>query len=195
MKREEIKATLEKIQPREELIQETLRKAEAQKNKKTVFSFWKTGAYRYAAAVCTLMLLCSVGLMTGKLSGDKNAVPTPQGTSVARNLHQEDAEESGALVAFYALEEEPVQTQGVLRSYTLCELTGAEKASGIIAHALLTVRPEQGTEISAEMFIYEEAMLQKLENAVSGTFTFLLQKMQEEETVWEVLDFSAPDVK
>lgn len=195
MKREELKATLNKIQPGEELIQTTLRKVEMQKNKKTRFSFWNTAVYRYEAAVCTLVLLCGVGLMTGKLSGDKNAVLTPQGMAVGRGVLQENAEEYDTPVAVYSLEEEQIRTTGVLCDYTLCELTEAEKAFGIVAHALLTVQPEQGTKICAEMFFYEEAKLQELKAAVSGKLDFLLLQTAEEGNTWRVLDFSIPETR
>lgn len=189
MKREEIKATLDKIQPKEELICATLRKVETQKNKKRVSSFWQTRGYRYAMAVCTLMLLCGVGLLTWKLPDREDAASQPQGNPVSRSVRQDEAEEEDVSLALHVLETNTVWLQGVLCEYTLCEVTEEETASGIIAHALLTIQPENDTGKEAELYLYEEDKLHELKDAVHKEWNFLLEQNGQEETVWKVLDF------
>ena len=194
MREVELKETLGKIQPGEQLIQATLLKVEEQRSKKenSVFLWMKSYGYRYVAAVCALVLLIGIGRVTLHMQG--NVSGEPQEKTVQRSLEQETENTDGIQIAAYTLEDDTDSgwVKGVLCACTLCEVTAEEKNAGIVAHATLLLEQSEDEILCAEMYFYEEAELEQLLTAMSKELYF---RMISEETdgkiLWEALEFSA----
>ena len=196
MKKEELKETLGQIQPSEALIRTTLLKVEEQrrKNAKPVFAWMGSYGYRYAAAVCTLVLLLGIGFITRDVSG--NMPMNPQENVASRSSGSDEADYGDVQIAAYTSEDgEAVPwTKGVLCACTMCTVSEEEKASGIVAHATLLLEQGDGETIRAEMYFYDETVLEKLVAAVSNELYFRLTSEEcEDETMWKVLDFSTEE--
>lgn len=196
MREVELKETLGRIQPSEELIQTTLLKVEEQRKKKekTVFSWMGSYGYRYAVAVCTLVLLVGIGFATRTMQGDVSR--NPQENIVGRSSGQEAEDMHGVQMTAYTAEDDAdaVWMKGVLCACTMCDVTAEEKNAGIVAHATLLLEQSEESTLCAEMYFYDEAELEQLVTAISKELYFRLTSEERNGgTTWKVLDFSTEE--
>ncbi len=202
MKKEDLKVVFSKITPSEELIQATILKVEEQKRKeeKTVFSFFSSFNYRYAAAFCALALVLCVGVAAVSRNGINQETKNPNNGLNSRILNSTDLDSSSyADIIPFALDdidnEDVLKVQGTLRACYLSAVTDEEAAEGVIACGILEIADvsEEGKpNIRAKMYFYDNETLDALVGAISEDIYFRLVPVGETdgEASWKVIDFS-----
>jgi hypothetical protein len=214
MKQEELKSTLGKIQPREELIQSTLDKIHAQQALKQVsarrsnpFSAAYNRGMRLAAAACAFVLVFSMGFAVAKL-GNTAPVDSTDPAVIDMNamLDTENVQNDNLRTAAYSLipEEEWLVVRGRIRSVRFLELTEENKAMGAIASVELgiTVSAIEGRSdefsrksispaITATILVYDTESLNLLVDTASPEL--LIQLIPTEGDGWDIHDFSVAD--
>lgn len=214
MKQEELKSTLGRIQPREELIQSTLNKIHEQQAQKSVstrrsnpFSAAYHRGMRLAAAACAFVLVFSMGFAVAKLG---NVTPVDPGdpASIDMNamLDTENVQNDHLRIASYGLipEEEWLIVRGQIRSVRFRDLTEENKAMGAIASVELdiTVRAIEGRSeefsrksispaLTATILVYDTESLNLLVDTSSPEL--MIHLIPTEGDGWDIHNFSIAD--
>ncbi len=180
MKREELKSALSQIQPREELIEETVRmlQRKEQTKEQNKFSFARFFSQKWVGAVCTCALLVCVsvavlprlqsGLFTGEpmgMSDDRRQMEnTGDKPSVADPISVEEQYAKQARVDMDTLDsllaptdyEQWVVVKGTIDSCRFLQVTDEDADQGVAVHAIISIG-------SCEVIFGEE----QLQNAVA----------------------------
>lgn len=212
MKKEELKSSLDRIQPREELINSTLAKVHAQKAKNeqkqaremTFFPAAYHRGMRLAGAVCAFALVFSIGFAVARLGGaDPIATPDGPGAKLAGTLDTDNVSNNyGVHTATYSLvgADEWIALRGNVTTLHFSDLTEDELAMGALAGGKVTIsvqsiegRSEQlsrktiSTEITADFLLYDTESLNLLVNASESDL--LIRLIPTEDGGWEIHDF------
>jgi hypothetical protein len=208
MKKEELKASLDKIQPREELVNLTLARIHEQKARENRRDWFTSSTIygkglRLAGAACAFVLVFSIGFTAARLGlDDPTAPPTPD-VRLAGTL---DTDQVGnnydANVASYALmdAEEWIVVRGNTASIQFIDLTEEQSAMGAIAGGRGTISVESiegrsnefsrstiSTELVADVLFYDTDSLNLLVNAAETDL--LIRLIPTEGESWEIHDF------
>ena len=210
MKKEELKASLGRIQPREELVNSTLARIHEQQARERS-STKQTGGFfpavynrglRVAGAVCAFALVFSIGFAVAKLGGvDPTVTPVDPSARLAGTLDTDVVNSSGLNVAMYAdfAEEEWIAVRGNVASLLFTDLTEEQSAMGAIACAEvhISVKSIEGrseefsretisTELTASVLLYDTETLNALANA--STSDLIIRLMPTDNDGWDILD-------
>lgn len=211
MKKEELKSSLDRIQPREELVNATLAKIHEQKarqilqdtQKKSFFSPGFNRGLRVAGAVCTFALVFSIGFAMAKLGGmDPVASPADNSPHMARTLDTTDVVNNTDLnIAMYTGldEEEWIAVRGNVSALRFRDLTEEQSAMGAIACADVTIsikniearsevfsRGTINSEITATVLLYDTETINTLVDASEADL--LVRLMPTENEGWDIMD-------
>ena len=212
MKKEELKASLDRIQPREELINSTLAKVHEQQAKEhrkqtketTFFPAVYQRGLRLAGAVCAFALVFSIGFAVARLGGtDPITTPNGPGAKLAGTLDTDNVSNNyGVHTATYSLigADEWIALRGNVTTLHFSDLTEDELAMGALAGGKVTIsvqsiegRSEElsrktiSTEITADFLLYDTESLNLLVNASESDL--LIRLIPTEEDGWEIHDF------
>ncbi len=210
MKKEELKASLGRIQPREELVNSTLAKIHEQKARQERATIQTGGFFpavynrglRVAGAVCAFALVFSIGFAVAKLGGvDPTVTPVDPGAKMAGTLDTDVVNNSGLNVVMYAAlgEEEWIAVRGNVASLRFADLTEEQSAMGAMAsvEVCIAVKSIEGRseefsretinrEITATVLLYDTETLNALVNA--STTDLIIRLMPTDNDGWDILD-------
>lgn len=209
MKKEELKASLGKIKPREELIASTLAKINELREREERRSWLSSPAFslglKVAGACCAIALVVALSLS----AIGSNKPETVDQPSVARTLAEIDtsgSETSKVNVAAFTLENDApngwIIVSGSVDSFVFEELAENEIADGVVgkgsaqfaADNVLERSPvlsvdmsTTGTALSLNVLFYDNESLDSFINLTSGKA--ILRITPESNGTWTVLDF------
>ena len=210
MKQEELKSTLGKIQPREELIQSTLNRVHEQQAQKLTsarrsafFPAVYNRGIRLAGAVCALALVFSMGFAVAKLGGANPAdTQDPPSVNMMATLDTENVNNDNLRIASFGLipAEEWMIVRGHISSVRFLEMTEEDKAMGAIASVELGIaassvegRSEQfsrknvSAALTATVLIYDNDSLNLLVDSAKPEL--LIHLIPTEGDGWDIHDF------
>ena len=207
MKKDDLKASLGRIRPREELIDATLVKMRAQKEREERRSAFFTPAYakglRLAGALCAFALVFCIGFVVARQS----ALDPDTGSKLqdARLAGEIDTNETmGADVAMFTLDDgqEWTVVRGKVSYFNFEELTEADLASGVLHRASVVFHVSEiekssdtlsrdtiSTTIETEILFYDSDSMNAFVNEMWNDMLFKLVPAGEDD--WEIEDFSA----
>lgn len=207
MKKEELKASLGRIQPREELVNSTLARIHEQQAQERSSTIQRGGFFpavynrglRVAGAVCAFALVFSIGFAVAKLGGvDPTVTPVDPSARLAGTLDT-DVVNNPSLAMFSLGEEEWIAVRGNVDSLRFVDLTEEQSAMGAVASAEVTIavksiegRSEEfsretiNREITATVLLYDTETINALVNA--STSDLLIRLMPIDNDGWDILD-------
>lgn len=202
MRKDDLKATFDKITPSEELIQATLLKIEEQKKKeeKNAISFFRSFNYRYVGAFCALALVVFVGFAITGLNGAGSTKPT--GNLYSRTGESTYADDNaGVGIVSYTLDdidnENAFDVSGILSACVLSKPTEEESEQGIVLCGELKIDVESrsddspegiiGKTIDAKICFCDNDKAEALVELVSQKVSFSIVPEKE---AYRVLDFT-----
>ena len=212
MKKEELRSSLDKIQPPEELVDLTLARIHEQKareQRRTQRRDWfaPSTAYgkglRLAGAACAFVLVFSIGFTVARLgTDDPSALSTPNARLAGTLDTDQVGNNYGANVASYSLmdAEEWIVVRGNTASIQFTDLTEEQIAMGALAGGQVTIAVESiegrsdefsrstiSTELVADVLFYDTDSLNMLVNA--SETDLLIRLIPTEDEGWEIHDF------
>ncbi len=211
MKKEELKASLDKIQPREELVDLTLARIHEQKNRarrRAEHREWFSPStvsgmgMRLAGAACAFALVFSIGFTVARLGTDDPTAPPAPDVRLAGTLDTDQVAGNYDMnVAAYSMpEEEWIVVRGNTASIQFCDLTEEQSAMGALAGGKVTIAVESiegrsdefsratiSTELVADVLFYDTDSLNLLVNA--SETDLLIRLIPTEEDGWEIHDY------
>jgi len=206
MNKEDLKTSLDVIRPPEELIQATICKLEERKRQKsgTLFSWNNPHIYRYAAVLCTIVLLCGVSIASmGNGSLFLQNMHLFPDNANSRNIpgteSAQDPAQVPAPISLLSHEEQNADVplsgntiQGTLQACYLDTLTEADRQNGMIARGTMELAPTaDGETIRAVICFYDRDRLNTFLGAISHQLTVTLAPTDRyPDATLEVLDFS-----
>ena len=204
MKKDDLKASLGRIKPREELINSTLLKMRKEREKEFKRETRFTPAYarglRVAGAFCAFALVFCLGFFAAR----QGFMPETDNGQDVRVAELDTYETAGADVAMFSLggEQEWIVVRGNVFSFNFEELTESDLASGVISRASLRFdvievenrsdnlqRETISTTIETDILFYDNDSLNEFVNLMKSDMLFKL--VPTGETEWEVEGFSA----
>ncbi len=210
MKQEELKSTLGKIQPREELIQSTLNRVHEQQAQKLTsarrsafFPAVYNRGMRLAGAVCAFALVFSMGFAVAKLGGGNPAdTKEPLSVNMMATLDTENVNNDNLRIASFGLipAEEWMVVRGRVSSIRFLEMTEENKAMGAIASIELGItatnvegrsevfsRTNVNSALTATILIYDTDSLNLLVDTSAPEL--LIHLIPTEGEGWDIHDF------
>ena len=158
MKKDELKSSLGRIQPREELVSATLVKMREQRERDERRSQFFTPAYakglRLAGAFCAFALVFCIGFVVARQSAlDPTTGLDNPDSRLSGELDTGNVDNSGLSVAMLPAEEttEWIVVQGNVESISFESLTDEDSAKGAIARASLTLTVKNVVSASEEL--------------------------------------------
>lgn len=208
MKKEDLKASLGKIKPREELINSTLMKMSEKRERKEKKSLLFTPIFamglKLAGACCTFVLVFILGLTVL----NDNRTPAVD-TSIYRTLAEIDTSDATTpsihTATFIPEDKAPngwIMVIGDVKSFTVSDSNENDKSGGEICRGVvefvadkIIVRSknlsidlsETSTDISAYVTFYDEGSSNKFADMTSGKMVVCITPC--ENGKWRVLDF------
>lgn len=209
MKKDDLKAALGKIKPREELINSTLMKMselrEGEKKKSWLYSPAFARGMKLAGALCAFALVFVVGLTVLK----DNKTPVVD-TPISRTLAEIDTSDSDAtgvnIAEFNADDKVPngwIIVKGDVKSFTISDPDEDEKADGAVhkcfvefiadnvierSNTLNVDLAKSSANISADIVFYDEASSNKFAAMTSEKIVIRITPC--EDGRWQILDFA-----
>ena len=158
MKKDELKSSLGRIRPREELVSATLVKMREQREREERKQQLFTPAYakglRLAGAFCAFALVFCIGFVVARQStfDPVSGLENPD-SRVSGELDTGNVDNSGLSVAMLPAEEttEWIVVQGNVESISFESLTDEDSAKGAIARASLTLTVKNVVSASEEL--------------------------------------------
>ena len=212
MKKEELRSSLDKIQPPEELVDLTLARIHEQKareQRRTQRRDWFAPStvygkgLRLAGAACAFVLVFSIGFTVARLgTDDPSALSTPNARLAGTLDTDQVGNNYGANVASYSLmdAEEWIVVRGNTASIQFTDLTEEQIAMGALAGGQVTIAVESiegrsdefsrstiSTELVADVLFYDTDSLNMLVNA--SETDLLIRLIPTEDEGWEIHDF------
>jgi len=198
MKKEDIKIALNKITPREELIESTLERMAEKEEKQSIFSFFSQNSfsYRLATAVCSLILVVGIGFALGRTYTPSditdNSIVDPQERIIAHEGTSSEAaspsiamvDDTQALIAAASsFDSDWVVVNGCMDAYYFLPLTESDSEASIAYRCIVNISsieiadyslsseikiPESGDSISAEICFNSQSTMQTFVNAMNS---------------------------
>ena len=212
MKKEELRSSLDKIQPPEELVDLTLARIHEQKareQRRTQRRDWFAPStvygkgLRLAGAACAFVLVFSIGFTVARLgTDDPSALSTPSARLAGTLDTDQVGNNYGANVASYSRmdAEEWIVVRGNTASIQFTDLTEEQTAMGALAGGQVTIAVESiegrsdefsrstiSTELVADVLFYDTDSLNMLVNA--SETDLLIRLIPTEDEGWEIHDF------
>ena len=200
MKKDELIASLDKIQPREELIQSTLLriKEQEQPTKRKLFAF-PAFSYRYAGVLCSLVLLLGIGI--GLYGNDSLDIreESPYSLQHRQTTKTEGQENIGINAAAFSAPI-PVDTSTAILNGSLqeCQFETSGASLKILIHtidkqtAASSLQGMEGTVINATISFSNQEEMNSFATLSSGEMTFHLSLQEGDgETLWQVTKYEA----
>ena len=212
MKKEELRSSLDKIQPPEELVDLTLARIHEQKareQRRTQRRDWFAPStvygkgLRLAGAACAFVLVFSIGFTVARLgTDDPSALSTPNARLAGTLDTDQVGNNYGANVASYSRMdvEEWIVVRGNTASIQFTDLTEEQIAMGALAGGQVTIAVESiegrsdefsrstiSTELVADVLFYDTDSLNMLVNA--SETDLLIRLFPTEDEGWEIHDF------
>ena len=212
MKKEELRSSLDKIQPPEELVDLTLARIHEQKareQRRTQRRDWFAPStvygkgLRLAGAACAFVLVFSIGFTVARLgTDDPSALSTPNARLAGTLDTDQVGNNYGANVASYSRmdAEEWIVVRGNTASIQFTDLTEEQIAMGALAGGQVTIAVESiegrsdefsrstiSTELVADVLFYDTDSLNMLVNA--SETDLLIRLIPTEDEGWEIHDF------
>ena len=204
MKKDDLKASLGRIKPREELVNSTLMKMREEREKEFRRETRFTPAYarglRVAGAFCAFALVFCLGFFAAR----QGFMPEIDNGQDARAAELDTYETAGADVAMFSLgdEQEWIVVRGNVFSFNFEELGESDRDSGVVSRASVQfdvvevenrsdnlTRETISTIIETDVLFYDNDSLNAFVNLMRDEMLFKL--VPTGETGWEVEDFSA----
>jgi hypothetical protein len=208
MKKEDLKASLGKIKPREELIASTIAKIDELREREERRSWLASPVFymglRVAGACCAIALAVAIGISA--INGNKPETVDP---SVVRTLAEIDTsgnDASNINISAFSLDDDATNgwiiASGNVDSFAFGEISDSEKASGVVGKGIVQFSADNvlerskelsvdmsatGTALSASVLFYDEESLNAFVGLVSCKA--ILRITPEENGTWTVLDF------
>lgn len=213
MKKEELRETLDRIRPSEELIGATMQKIRAQQemSRKEKVSFWSTMNYRRITAVATCALVLGVGLVAwgqtgGHMVQDGAAGEQDYRLAEEQILHSDmdslGNEEQSAFAQMDTSYEQWALLKGTVLSCRFLEVLPEDVAKGIKPQAILEFdlqevldRTEQCAIGDADTIrvmadFADEQRLNELVNSMGSNISIQIIPVEnQEEAAWEIADY------
>lgn len=212
MKKEDLRASLDRIRPREELIASTLtqmadvRRHEAEKKEKFVFA---TPAFsrsvRLAGAFCAFALVFCIGFVVARQSNldPVGNQPTPVDSRVGGELDTSNVNNPN--LALFTIEDQDegewIVVRGSVKSFKFADLTDEDEANGVLYRCIVDLYADSvenrsesfphasiSKELTANMVFYDNESLNALIDPSNDSILFRLVPGENEE--WTVTDFT-----
>ncbi|MBQ8407424.1 MAG: hypothetical protein IJY39_01025 [Clostridia bacterium] len=207
MKKEDLKSTLGKIKPREELVNSTLVKMKEQREKEWRRETRVTPVYarslRVAGAFCAFAIVFCLGFFAARQSDALVTEPDSPEIRLSGELDTDNVSNPGINIASYGLDEETewIIVNGRIDSMQFGALDEQDEADGVVSRAIVSVsvsdvvnrseelsRDKINTEIEADVLFYDTESLNAFVNSMSGEL--LIKLVPVAENGWEIADFS-----
>ena len=156
MKKNDLKASIGRIRPREELISSTINKVAEQKERQQrrfFLPFYSFGM-RLAGAVCAFVLVFFMGMGIARLDGNAggNDVNTPAVRTLAELAVTEASTDGAAMLVFEReFENGYIVINGNIDNISFVSLTDAEKADGVTRRCKVTITADGLIEKSDDL--------------------------------------------
>ena len=206
MKKNELKASLGRIRPREELINSTIMKVVEQKRRQERRFYLPSYSFgmRLAGAVCAFVLVFFMGMGIARLGGNGD-VNVPVERKLGELAVTDAATDGAAMLIFErGYENGYILINGNIESISFVELTDAEKADGVVRHCKATVNANGLIEISdelsvdindvsttfdAEVLFYDNDLLNEFFDQSMGEM--ILRLTPDENGNWSIVEFAS----
>ena len=208
MKKEDLKASLGKIKPREELVNSTLLKMREEREKEfrreTRFAPAYARGLRVAGAFCAFAIVFCLGFFAARQGFMPETEPDEtSGVRVASELATDNVSNPDYTASQYNLKEDDewIVISGRIDSMQFVELTEDDAANGVDKRVKVIIsvfeveaksenlsRKTISTEINTELVFHDNDALNSFVNVIGCETMFTL--IPTGETGWEIVSFS-----
>lgn len=208
MKKNDLKASLGRIRPREELICSTINKVAEQKERQQRRFFLPSYSFgmRLAGAVCAFVLVFFMGMGIARLDGNAggNDVNTPALRTLAELAVTEASTDGAAMLVFeHEFENGYIVIKGNIDNISFVSLTDAEKADGVARHCKVTITADGLIEKSDDLKVDLENTNETFEadvvfydNDILNTFIdqstgeMIIRLTPDDNNNWSIVEFA-----
>lgn len=206
MRKNDLKKSLGRIQPREELVQTTLNKVNEQKDRQSRCSFNPSYSFnvRLVGALCVLVLMIGIGFVAARQMQSPD-VSNPASRTLGQLATTEAGTDSANIVNFTSYDEYEngwIVINGKIESLSFTELSESDKANGAIrsckvkitAHGLVDQSDnltadlnKTSAEFEADVVFYNSDIMNRFFD--QSTDEMIIRLTPGDDGNWSIIDF------